>query len=104
MKSRNCGTLTLSRVPDSNRRPSGYEIDPLDRLDYVELGFKRNARLNYVEIGWNLWGTLPQPAAQRIRPDGHEIRPRPAAGDSERPPCNKSSRSTRTAKRGSVGR
>ena len=27
--------------PDSNLRPSGYELDSLTRLDYVELGFKR---------------------------------------------------------------
>ena len=26
---------------DSNLRPSGYESEPGDRLDYVELGFKR---------------------------------------------------------------
>ncbi len=34
---------------------------PLDRLDYAELGFKRKfVRSNYVEIGWNLSGMLPQ--------------------------------------------
>jgi RNA polymerase sigma-70 factor, ECF subfamily len=38
----------------------------LDRLDYVELGFKPNPRqLNHVEIGWNLWGALPHFLPQR---------------------------------------
>ena len=45
---------------------SGYELDPLARLDYVELGFKRFfAGSSYVEIGWNLWGTLPHFLPQR---------------------------------------
>jgi hypothetical protein len=35
--------LFLWRGRDSNPRPSGYELEPLDRLDYVELGFKRNS-------------------------------------------------------------
>lgn len=30
---------------DSNPGPSGYEIDPLDRLDYLELGFKPNSEI-----------------------------------------------------------
>lgn len=43
-----------------NLRPSDYELDPLDRLDYVELGFQAEfGRSSYVEIGWNPWGVLP---------------------------------------------
>jgi hypothetical protein len=42
-------------------RLSGYELDPLDRLDYMELAFQAEfRRSSYVEIGWDLWGTLPQ--------------------------------------------
>ena len=34
----------------------------MTRLAYVKLGFKRNSRVNYVEIGWNLWGMHPDRA------------------------------------------
>lgn len=49
---------------DSNRDLRGYELDPLDRLDYVELGFKRFSRdWSYVEIGWNPWAPCPSEAS-----------------------------------------
>jgi hypothetical protein len=43
-KARLISGLSSIAGQDSNLRPSGYEIDPLARLDYVELGFKRISR------------------------------------------------------------